>query len=275
MGILDRFRRAGATTAAPPATAPSSAASSSAAPAPGPAPPAPAAPDSAPAAPDSAPAPPAPAPAAPDSAPPDPAPFSLTPIGSTLPADRPTRDEQLEWLEESARELVAPAFLGRTEVHQLLCEQYAEDDELDLTDSDVESVLERVWGERLGAEATWDDEGDYARVRDAFAALEAEGVVARMSFTCCQTCGHAEIGDEKGAASRGYVFFHQQDAEGLAPGASEVFLAYGGFQVPDEVVAREVVAALTSQGLAVEWDGTASQRVRVTGLDWRKRLPQT
>jgi len=34
------------------------------------------------------------------------------------------------------------------------------------------------------------------------------------------------------------------------------------------------VAALTAQGLAVEWDGTASQRVHVTDLDWRKRVPQ-
>ncbi|MEO3938008.1 hypothetical protein V3N99_14795 [Dermatophilaceae bacterium Soc4.6] len=189
--------------------------------------------------------------------------------------DRPARVEQLEWLEESARDLVSPAFLGHDDVHEALLEQYVEDDELDLTEGDVGSVLERVWAERLQQEAGWTDEGDYTRVAAAFAALEADGIVARMGFTCCQTCGHAEIGDEAGPSSRGYVFFHEQDAERLGPGGSDLFLAYGGFEAPPEVVAGEVVAALTAQGLTVEWDGTTAARVMVTGVDWRKRVPRT
>ncbi|MDQ2756128.1 MAG: hypothetical protein M3Y71_06125 [Actinomycetota bacterium] len=201
------------------------------------------------------------------------APTGPAPGFVSAPADRPSRDEQLEWLEESARELVAPALLGQDEVREALVGQYVEDDELDLTDADVGSVVELVWSERLRVEATWTDEGDYGRVRDAFAALETDGIVARMSFTCCQTCGHAEIDGERGVASRGYVFFDQQDAERLAPGGSDLFLAFGGYEVPDEVVAGEVVAALTTQGLAVEWDGTAAQRVLVSAVDWRKRVP--
>lgn len=41
----------------------------------------------------------------------------------------------------------------------------------------------------------------------------------------------------------------------------------------DEGIAAEVVGALTRQGLAVQWDGTAERRIRVAPVDWRKRLP--
>ncbi|MEO9153174.1 MAG: hypothetical protein ABI243_12315 [Lapillicoccus sp.] len=215
-------------------------------------------------------------------------------------ADEPsTREDQLEWLEESAREVTAPAFDSRADAEESLVEQYVLDDAYDLTEDDVRTVLRRVWQERLDEQASWTDEGDYARVRAAFEALEAEGIVARMNFTCCQNCGHTEIGDERADDSRGYVFFHQQDAERLAPGESDLYLAFGGFRYAEgvdaalvqraqagdteakqeaivrseELVGAEVTAALRAQGLTVEWDGTCAQRIQVTGLDWRKRLP--
>lgn len=37
-------------------------------------------------------------------------------------------------------------------------------------------------------------------------------------------------------------------------------------------VGREVVEALDSVGLTWAWDGSAHDAIRVTGLDWRKRL---
>lgn len=239
------------------------------------------------------PVPPAPAVAP---APPLPAASPLPPVPE---ADPTTREEQLEWLEESARELTAAAFVSRTDAEQSLVEQYVLDDECDLTEDDVRAVLQRVWQERLDEQDSWPDEGGYTRLRAAFAALDADGVVARMNFACCQTCGHAEIEDERSETSRGYVFFHQQDAERLAPGDSDLFLAFGSFgsaeeldaslveraRVGDEEARRqamvaseerigaEVSDALRRHGLTVDWDGTAAQRIQVTGLDWRKRLP--
>ena len=49
----------------------------------------------------------------------------------------------------------------------------------------------------------------------AFAALEEEGVIARQNFTCCGTCASAEIWDEIDDSRewKGYIYFHQQDAE--------------------------------------------------------------
>ncbi|MEU6300228.1 DUF6891 domain-containing protein [Streptomyces erythrochromogenes] len=46
--------------------------------------------------------------------------------------------------------------------------------------------------------------------------------------------------------------------------------------MPDEAltvsVGREVVAALDAEGLDWAWSGAAHDAIRVTGLDWRKRL---
>jgi hypothetical protein len=212
--------------------------------------------------------------------------------------DEPSVDQQREWLAESVTERLDAAFATREEVEESLLEEYVEDGPLSA--DEVRGALDRAWAERLETEAGWVDEGDYGRLAAAFAELDGRGIVARMNFTCCQTCGHAEIGDERSAAEdeRGYVFFHAQDAERLAPGGSELYLAFGGFQFTDldedlaeriragdeearaegivlsEVAyAGEAVDVLRSHGLTVEWDGTAEQRIQVLDVDWRKRLP--
>ncbi len=151
------------------------------------------------------------------------------------PGDGRTREQQADEVADSAKTLVDPAFLPLAEAEQLLEEMWPEEDVPDLSRDDVRAILHRVWAERLDIQGTWADEGDYVRLAAAFADLETIGVVARMNFTCCQTCGHAEIDDERQESSIGYTFFHQQDSERLVPGEpSELFLAFGAFgPVPD------------------------------------------
>ena len=99
--------------------------------------------------------------------------------------------------------------------------------------------------------------------------------MGRMDFTCCQTCGHAEIDDELGPAreERGYTFFHQQDTERIADG--QLYLAYGAFgpEVTEEAIAGAVVERLRAEGLAVTWNGETTSRIEVAIGDWRKPLP--
>lgn len=104
-----------------------------------------------------------------------------------------------------------------------------------------------------------------------------------MDFTCCRTCGLAEIGDEvpPGESRHGFVFFHQQDSERLADPQATLFLAYGPMTPPQDgddtgpwlAVGRQVAQALTAEGLRVEWDEDPDRRIEVRGLDWRRRLP--
>lgn len=118
-------------------------------------------------------------------------------------------------------------------------------------------------------------EGDRPRAdHQAYEALESRGITARENFTCCHSCGTSEIGAERGAESRRFVFFHSQCTEGAAAGHG-LMLLYGGFDRSagtTTAVGHEVVAALTAAGLSTEWDGDPASAITVTPLTWRKHL---
>ena len=223
-------------------------------------------------------------------------------------------DADHEALRESAREWIRPGFRSREELAEDLA---AYRDDLALPDkvklSLARSVVDHEWAARLAEEATWTEPGDYSRVQAAFDELALQGVVGRMNFTCCQTCGTAEIDDERTpkppeevAADNGYpfhewgyTFFHEQDAERLGEEPADLYLSYStfrpAFDIDPELMARArdgdtealsevvrqsdltvgrlIVSALSRQGLSVEWPEDTSQRIRVTGLRWRKPLP--
>lgn len=207
-------------------------------------------------------------------------------------------------LRESARELVLPGFLDRADALAALEEMH----ELEEGDPAARLALETVWSDRLAEQATWDGPGAHGRVRAAFDALESNGVLARMSFSCCQTCATEEIGDERSpnGSAEGYPFrewaftyFHQQDADRLADEPAVLYLSYGAFrpapgidpalldaasQGDDDAHAatraasqlaagQHVVEALREQGLTVDWDGDTGRRIAVTVPSWRKPLP--
>ncbi|WP_155371331.1 DUF6891 domain-containing protein [Catellatospora vulcania] len=124
----------------------------------------------------------------------------------------------------------------------------------------------------LDAQQTWPARTDSDRLTDAFRALDAAGIVAREDFACCQNCGVAEIGDEvlDAMPARGYVFYHQQDAERCAEGGG-LYLAYGPLgQPPTAEIGEEVAAALRAEGLQVDWSGSAGQRIHVR-VGWARR----
>jgi hypothetical protein len=161
-------------------------------------------------------------------------------------------------------------------------EYFSGDDELDVSAVSTEA-LDAVVAEELrvleAEQAAWPAVTDNDRLARAFARLEARGVVARENFTCCQSCGHAEIGDEidateaRGLRVHGYTFFHQQDTESAVEGGG-VMLAYGALTAgtPDPAVAvgHEIMAMLREAGLSPEWDGAVTTRIFVP-LAWRRR----
>ncbi|WP_330296098.1 DUF6891 domain-containing protein [Streptomyces sp. NBC_00503] len=144
-------------------------------------------------------------------------------------------------------------------------------------------LVNRLWRERVAEQADWVGETDPERLARAFAALGEAGLTARENFTCCRSCGTAEIWGDGAKDARGFVFFHSQCTEGAADGG-DLYLLYGGFapdgDAADEgadeartvAVGREVVAALDAVGLEWQWDGSAHDAIQVTGLDWRRRL---
>lgn len=127
-------------------------------------------------------------------------------------------------------------------------------------------------------EKAWPARTDCDRLDGAFAALEANGIVARQNFTCCQTCGHADIWDEMkavrdgGREVRGYTFFHWQDTEAAVEG-SGLCLAYGATGEGEQAalgVGDAIVAELRAAGLEATWPRDLRKRISVR-IDWKKR----
>lgn len=189
-------------------------------------------------------------------------------------------DQQVADLREQVELWVRPGFLSRGDVLEY-ARDFRDDDEVPLDDDQLGQLVEEVWKARLAEQETWPAYTDADRVAAAFADLDANGVVARMNFTCCQTCGVTEIDDERPTdrPSTGYVFFHQQDAERLADDPAHLFLAYGTLDPEqgrvaeqDEAVGEQIRAALLAQDLPVEWNGSSTQRIAVGPLTWQRRL---
>ncbi|MET7731578.1 hypothetical protein ABZT02_09430 [Streptomyces sp. NPDC005402] len=135
-------------------------------------------------------------------------------------------------------------------------------------------LVDRLWLERLAEQETWEGTTDPERLTRAFEALNTRGVTARENFTCCRTCGTAEIGAQRAEGDRGFVYFHTQCTESAAAGQG-LTLLYGGFDGSADTTAavgHEVVAALTEVGLSPQWDGDPGRAIEVRPLTWHRRL---
>jgi hypothetical protein len=189
------------------------------------------------------------------------------------------------------RKKVAGGFLDAKEVEEMACDCFldgvGDDGQLDpaLLRRIAGVETDKAFAEHLAAQQEWPAVTDCDRLDRAFADLDHAGIVARQNFTCCHTCGHAEIGDEIAQAERsgtsaiGYTFYHCQTTDGAVE-TGNVYLYYGA-EVPDaEVdqygpaslrVGRAVVEALERRGLAVDWNGSLDTAIRVK-LKWQRRI---
>jgi hypothetical protein len=168
-----------------------------------------------------------------------------------------------------------------------------------LIKSRVKQAIER----HLNAQAKWPAITDCDKLDRAFAELEQKGILCRQDFRACLADGHAcmniqmEEEFKEGRSIRGYVFFHEQDAEDVL-NHGLLFLAFGPAPIPEGVldvgtesradessrsseireatlaVAREVVAVLKRHGLNAQWNGLPHERIRVP-MVWRRRGPIT
>lgn len=187
-------------------------------------------------------------------------------------------EEERAELEDLAWSLVIQGLVDSEEFAEIAT------DDRDLAPEAAEAAYDAVLDARFEQQQAW-TEDIVANLDLAFDELEDAGIIARQAFTCCGTCGHAEIGDERDGSRhwRGYVFFHEQDADRLAAGEDHVYLAFGAWAPADfdraaydaldtaaqqalrdradEELGREIVAVLERHGLPVTWDGRAESRI--------------
>ncbi|QNP65865.1 DUF6891 domain-containing protein [Streptomyces genisteinicus] len=184
------------------------------------------------------------------------------------------RDEDREVLEKRVREVLTAGYADRAQLAETAEDYLVTADRRPLTRLQAEAFADRLWLERVAEQEAWHGETDPERITRAFTALEAAGITAREHFTCCRTCGDAEIGEETAPGSRGFVYFHTQSTESAAAGRGLALLygAFGDAEGATAAVGREVVAALDAVGLRTEWDGDPRAVISVTPLEWRRRL---
>ncbi len=142
----------------------------------------------------------------------------------------------------------------------------------------ADRLVAEILGEMREEQKGWPGVTDCDRLDEAFAALEAGGVLARQHFTCCQSCGRAEIWDEVTAATGqgrevlGYAFSHRQDTDRAVEGDG-LYIAFGATEqgaAASVAIGRIVTDALSRHGLEVVWDGSVERRILVR-LQWQRR----
>ena len=146
--------------------------------------------------------------------------------------------------------------------------------------SAANDVARKVIEAHIAKQATWPKVTDCNRLTKAFKKLDKEGILCRENFSCCTRCGHAQINEEieerieedKDFEPFGYAFYHEQDVESAVE-SNEICIAFGswdGDDAADCAVGRKIVQVISAQGLQVDWDETAEQRIMVS-LDWKRR----
>jgi hypothetical protein len=95
-------------------------------------------------------------------------------------------------------------------------------------------------------------------------ALEAVGVVFRENWSCCQSCGHAEmeaeLKDEEYEFDTTYIFYHQQEGDRLRDGAETLHLCHS--ILPGDLEA--VLEVLEEYGS--NWKGEADKTIEIPFL---------
>ncbi|MFT5424816.1 MAG: hypothetical protein ACI89L_002618, partial [Phycisphaerales bacterium] len=160
-------------------------------------------------------------------------------------------------------------------VEEILGDEGYEGDVAATSRSLVQEEMDRLGSEQGG----WEHPTDCERFDEAFDELNANGILARHHYSCCQNCGNTEIEIEhhhlvrQGLRPRGSTYYHVQDTESAVEGGG-LYLAYGA---PDggeatRLIGEEVRETFERHGLTVRWDGTSEKRIAVL-MDWKRPWP--
>jgi hypothetical protein len=192
--------------------------------------------------------------------------------------DPKQRRDTVKEMRDSIRRDVAAGFRDPDDIIEGVVEMFSDQADEEELRPNAERLTRQAVRAHLRDQATWPKATDCDRLDAAFDALEAGGIIARQNFTCCQNCGHYEIGGEITAAREagrevhGYTFYHMQDTESAVEGHG-LYLAYGSLDSVDEAlvgVGQEIVKALRRHKLKPKWNGSGSQRIFVP-LAWKRR----
>ena len=131
---------------------------------------------------------------------------------------------------------------------------------------------------KAAAERAWPGTTDCDRLNQAFADMNARGIIALQNAGYTMSDGLEDVSDalqrRKTRDAQGYCFYHSQDVMQALRGRG-LLLAFGVFGAD---AAREVELGhlvkrvLEGHGLVVAWDGDPATRLHIPDLDWQRRF---
>jgi hypothetical protein len=148
-----------------------------------------------------------------------------------------------------------------------------------LDDQLLRAMIAQATTQQLAEEATWPAETDCDRLDATFATLEGQGVIALQNAGYTQSDGLSDVaevyhdaGDEESGFD-GYCFYTEQDLNRVIK-SGDLYLAFGAADGKDDKgveVGHRIKRALEGAGFLVEWNGSITTRLRVTGIRWQRR----
>ena len=145
--------------------------------------------------------------------------------------------------------------------------------------SEVEQCARLSIEKAKAEQMLWPEVTDCDKLDAAFEVLEQHGVIAAHNFTCCQSCGSAEmedlLNDESNSSSYcwGGCFYHSQDTL-FAVDHGDLHIAYLTKDMSEyslRMLGGLITEVCCDYGLKAFWDGSIDSRVKVE-LDWKRRL---
>jgi hypothetical protein len=127
----------------------------------------------------------------------------------------------------------------------------------------------------------------HEKLKQLFKDLRKQGIISRMNFSCCSSCGGYEIttmaqkrideGTPK-ESIRGCCFYHHQDQQGWDRNESLMLRygdmsseKYGDIGLPTIEVGKIITSLLDKYGVQYKWDGNPNSCIEITNPDAGQR----
>jgi hypothetical protein len=186
------------------------------------------------------------------------------------------RVQRQGFIKGTVEKIVAEGFPSEDEIVDLVVKALEGDpDDRELMD-DIARLTKQAIKQHLYIQTSWVAKTDCDKLDDIFAQLENAGIMARQNLAVNEKSGRDEIRKLvklEEPERVGFVFFTARDTENAVE-YGELDFSFGSFDGSEEKsveIARKLIEFLEKSGFHPEWTGSATDRVHLPEITWKKR----
>lgn len=189
--------------------------------------------------------------------------------------------ENQEFIYASILAQVRMGFLSIEEIKENILEEIEDNGfEQEITEEWANALIEQEHSKLLQESKQWKVPTDTDKLIKAFDELCAMNIIALHCAGYTTSDGEYEVVEveqalrEKGMASYGYCFYHEQDlSRAIVPENPSLYIAFQKINNSDDAVTiavgKKVAEILQRSGLQVEWNGVATTKILIPGFRWQ------